>query len=93
MLGRGIVRRDHREHRRHLVIGHRRAECDGSASSIVVPGRSAASRGEIVRERRAGSDRYSRTLARVWIGNLDLARMLISAGTGGISWGAGRPWC
>jgi endonuclease YncB( thermonuclease family) len=47
-----------------------------------------------VRIERAGRDRYGRTLARVWIGNLDLARMLISAGHGREYHGERRrPWC
>jgi micrococcal nuclease len=47
-----------------------------------------------VRIDRVGRDRYGRTLARVWIGNLELARMLISAGHGRAYQGEGRqPWC
>jgi endonuclease YncB( thermonuclease family) len=43
---------------------------------------------------RAGRDRYGRTLARVWIGDIDLARMLISAGHGRAYHGERRlPWC
>jgi endonuclease YncB( thermonuclease family) len=47
-----------------------------------------------VRIERSGRDGYGRTLARVWIGNLDLARMLISAGHGREYHGERRrPWC
>ena len=47
-----------------------------------------------VRIERSGRDRYGRTLAHVWIGNLDLARMLISAGHGREYHGERRrPWC